>query len=347
MGLKENYFRAKVFWNDPGKKPVTLMLREFIGLWAVKKSFPIHYIGRFLYRKGYKNPYDYMDMKQYRSIIYSKRNNQEEYVHLLSNKFLFSLLCEKYRLPVPKIFSYNMSNSFFLEEDILTIKKVKDLLKCFEKVFETWGIERLFVKSFCGYGGSEVFLLTRPALKEELKRFGIKIMNGAFIHQECILQHAEINEIYSHSVNTLRVETFIDNDGKVNILGMFMRFGSGGKFVDNVSSGGFYVPVEPSTGKLTAKGLQGMVFGGNVFYRHPDTGFEFEDYKVPYFVEAIDLCLKLVKYIPNRLAGWDIAFTPRGPVVVEGNHTPGITVGEIGYGGYVKHPLFKEMIGKT
>ena len=347
MGLKENFVRVKVFWNDPDKKPANLMLREFLGLWTVKKSFPIHYFGRFLYRKDCKNPYDYMDMQEYRSIIYSKQNNQEEYIHLLANKFLFSLFCEKYRLPVPKMSSYNMNGSFFYKDDVRPLSNVQTLTECIRKVFETSGYKKLFIKSFLGYGGGEVFLLTYSGLDEELQKVGTKILNGAFIHQECIVQHPEINEIYPHSVNTLRVETFIDSSGKVNILGMCMRFGSGGKFVDNVSSGGFYVPVDPSTGRLTEKGLQGMVFGGNVFYRHPDTGFEFKDYIVPYFNDARELCTKLARFIPNRLAGWDIAFTPKGPIVVEGNHTPGITIGEIGYGGYVKHPLFKEMMGKT
>jgi len=347
MGYKENYARLRVFWDDPDKKPFPIVLKEFFGLWAVKKSFPIHYIGRFLYRKSYKNPYDYMDMKQYRSIIFSKRNNQEAYVHLLSNKFLFSLFCAKYQLPTPKMLSYTMNDSFFYNEDITSVKNLEELFECFTNVFETSGVGKLFVKSFCGYGGGEVFLLTYATLAEDIQKFGPKLLNGAFVHQECIVQHDEINTIYPHSINTLRVETFIDNSGKVNILGMFMRFGSGGKIVDNVSSGGFYVPVEPSTGKLQDKGLQGMVFGGKVFNRHPDTDFKFKDYKIPYFEEARELCLKLATYIPNRLAGWDIAFTPTGPIVVEGNHTPGITVGEIGYGGYVKHPLFKEMINKT
>lgn len=60
-----------------------------------------------------------------------------------------------------------------------------------------------------------------------------------------------------------------------------------------------------------------------------------------------ELCHSLSKYIPNRLKGWDIAITPQGPIVVEGNHTPYILMGEIGYGGYVKHPLYKEIMANA
>ncbi len=346
MSWNDHYVRFQVFWKDSEKKPLPLMFKEFLRLWVIKGSFPLHYFGRFLYRKGYDNPYNYMDMKQYRSIIYSKKNNQEAYAPILSNKFIFSLFCERNQLPTPNVYSYNMNGSFFYHDHILPVRNSKDLLKLFTKVFQTSGVDKLFVKSFCGYGGNEVFLLTSLNLSDELEKLGNTILSGAFIHQQCIAQHAGLSQIYPHSINTLRVETYIDNSGMVNILGMFMRFGSGGKIVDNVSSGGFYVPVERSSGKLMAKGLQGMIFGGKVFYRHPDSNFEFKDYKVPYFDEAKNLCLRLATYIPIRLAGWDIAFTPSGPVVIEGNNTPGITVGEIGCGGYVNHPLFSEMIGK-
>lgn len=92
--------------------------------------------------------------------------------------------------------------------------------------------------------------------------FGDTLLTGAFVHQEGVDQHPEINKIYPHSVNTVGIESYIDNSGKTNILGTFIRFGTNGKVVDNVSSGGFYVPVDPETGRLKATGIQGMISGG-------------------------------------------------------------------------------------
>ena len=346
MSLKDNIYRVKVFIKDKDKKPPLVMVSEFINLWISKGNIPMHYFGRFLYRKRYTNPSDYMDMKQYRAIIFSKRNNEDEYVHLLSNKFLFSLLCEKHRLPTPTVLSYNMRGNFFYADTLSRISKIDELIQFFETVFNTTSQKRLFIKSFCGYGGTEVFLVHREKLYEQLKNFGDILLTSAFIHQESIEQHSDLNKIYPNSVNTIRIETYIDKSGKANILGTFIRFGANGRVVDNVSSGGFYVPVHPETGTLMATGIQSMIFGGNEFKKHPDTNFQFEGFRIPFFDEAKNLCMKLTEYIPNRLAGWDIAITPSGPVVIEGNHTPGITVGEIGYGGYVKHPLFTEMISK-
>ncbi len=45
--------------------------------------------------------------------------------------------------------------------------------------------------------------------------------------------------------------------------------------------------------------------------------------------------------------GWDIAITQNGPITIEGNHNTNITMSEVGYGGYKKHPLVKEMLRAT
>ncbi|KKK41065.1 hypothetical protein LCGC14_2862780, partial [marine sediment metagenome] len=217
----------------------------------------------------------------------------------------------------------------------------------FEKVFDTSAHEKLFIKSLNGYGGKDVHLLSKSNLKKQLEPIAKRLLSHYFIHQTAIDQHPAINEIYPNSVNTLRLETYIANDGEIHILGTFMRFGSGGKVVDNVSSGGFFVPIDQQKGTLKEKATQGMIHGGKAFDQHPDTHFVFKDFEVPFFKEACDLARKLTQYIPNRLSGWDIAITLDGPVVVEGNNTPGITVGEVAYGGYVKHPLYKELIANT
>ena len=91
MGLKNNLFRIKVFLNDKDKKPLPVIFREFMGLWWYKKNFPIHYIGRFMYRKGFNRPKDYMDMREYKSIVFPKRNNPQEYVTILNNKLIFQV----------------------------------------------------------------------------------------------------------------------------------------------------------------------------------------------------------------------------------------------------------------
>lgn len=344
MNYRKTWFRIKVFLKDKNKKPIPVILSEFFGLWMHKKSFPIHYFGRFFYRKDYKDLYGFIDMKQYREIVFSKRNNQDPYANLLGNKLLFSIFCERHGLSTPRLLGYNMGDRFFYKNKPQILKSPEEIVEHFNTIFEKSGVHRIFIKSFNGSGGKEVYLIEATRVREKIEGMVDQLLHGAFIYQEGVTQHPELAQVYSSSINTVRVETFIDYTGVPHVLGCGIRFGAGGNVIDNVSSGGFYVPVDSETGIIGAKGIRAMIFGGDEFFEHPDTGAEFKGIKIPYFEEVLELCLKFANYIPNRLAGWDVAIQPEGPVVLEGNQTPGIFIGEVGYGGYVRHPLFKQMI---
>ena len=60
-----------------------------------------------------------------------------------------------------------------------------------------------------------------------------------FLLEEVIIQNKELSKLYSGSVNTLRVITFLDNTGTTRILNTILRIGNNGN-VDNFSSGGMY-----------------------------------------------------------------------------------------------------------
>ncbi len=344
MDLKENLVRMNVFLKDKDKKNPFKMSKEVISLWLKKGRFPMHYFGRFLYRNEFRDPGQFLDMKEYNSLIDSKKYNVEEYVHLLGNKLLFSLICEKHKLPAAPVLAYNLKSDFFVGNTILRVQYDDDLINSLEKIFESGGTEQLFVKSLCGSGGKNVMVLRRNAIKGQIQRLKNILVQDSFVYQVPIEQHEKINRIYGNSVNTMRIDTFIDMLGGTHILGIAMRFGSNGGEVDNVSSGGFFVPVNPKNGTLGKKGTQAMIHGGKVYYKHPDTGFVFDGFKIPFFKESCDLCLKFSRHIPNPLAGWDVAITPAGPVMIEGNHRPYLFMGEIGYGGYKKHPLYRQLM---
>jgi glutathione synthase/RimK-type ligase-like ATP-grasp enzyme len=54
---------------------------------------------------------------------------------------------------------------------------------------------------------------------------------------------------------------------------------------------------------------------------HPQTKVVFEGYEIPFFQEAMELCKKLHYQLSYFfILGWDIAFTPTGPVVIETNN---------------------------
>ena len=60
---------------------------------------------------------------------------------------------------------------------------------------------------------------------------------------------------------------------------------------------------------------------GVIYETHPMTGIQLEGFQVPMFFEACELAKKASKVVPQvRYVGWDIAITPDGPALVEGNN---------------------------
>ena len=106
-----------------------------------------------------------------------------------------------------------------------------------------------------------------------------------------------------------------------HIICAYFRIGNNGKCVDNFNSGGMVAPVDEITGIVSQVAIDKQK---NVYEKHPATGEKIKGFKFPYWEEAIDMCKEACQEIPDMgYVGWDVAFTPDGPVFVEGNEFPG------------------------
>ena len=105
-----------------------------------------------------------------------------------------------------------------------------------------------------------------------------------------------------------------------HIICAYFRIGNNGKCVDNFNSGGMVAPVDEKTGTVTQLAIDKQK---NVYEKHPQTGETIKGFKFPYWNEAIELCKKACQEIPEMgYVGWDVAFTPEGPLFVEANEFP-------------------------
>ena len=139
------------------------------------------------------------------------------------------------------------------------------------------------------------------------------------ILEEWIQQHGDLNSVYSDAINCLRIITLY-KDGKTHFLTGGMTWGNG-KRIANASASGIVSPVNFRTGLLDkpAADLQ-----GNIYKNHPITGANLIGIQIPYWKEIIRMLKQATKVVPEvGYIGWDIAITPKGPVLIEGNTTPG------------------------
>lgn len=138
--------------------------------------------------------------------------------------------------------------------------------------------------------------------------------------EEVIKQHSKVASIYPDSINTVRIVTIVDDEGQTHVICAYFRIGNG-KYVDNFNSGGMVAPVDIDTGEVTDRAIDKKK---NLYEYHPATkslikGFQFPDWK-----KALELVQDASKEVVEiRYVGWDVCFTPDGPILVEGNEYPG------------------------
>ena len=263
----------------------------------------------FKYGAGY---YDYQEFEFYnlskderntyltrtKNNLIIKTYNNREYFHKFDNKDEFNDLFKKY-----------------LKRDYLIIND--DSYDKFLKFIDKHNF--IIVKPLDGEGGKEVekIEVTDDANKKAL--FWTLLKRKQFLIEEVIKQHDDLNKLYCDSVNSLRLFTFYDGK-KAYILNSVFKIGNGG-VTDNFSSGSMYTFLNDD-GVVICPAIDQ---NDNIYENHPITNEKILDFKVPFYKEACALVKKCAKVVPEvGYVGWDVAITPNGPVIIEGNSFPGV-----------------------
>ncbi|MCL1965416.1 MAG: hypothetical protein FWF69_10245 [Firmicutes bacterium] len=191
-----------------------------------------------------------------------------------------------------------------------------DLRGATEEALAQWAEGRgdVIGKPMEGSSGNGIVKYKRGELPslEALRLAGIGLL------EDCVRQHEALDALCPTSVNTVRVATLL-GDKKQGIVYASLRVGNG-NVVDNVDQGGMAAPVALATGVLTAVGADKQ---GNRYETHPMTGARIPGFGIPYWAETVDMCLRAMHVVPQvRFVAWDVAVTPDGPVLIEGNSFP-------------------------
>lgn len=295
------------FYPEKNRKSNVRIFGENI-LWFLKNKE----VNNFYYVYGLdvkgQNPNDF---EAYTKIMKLRDNRNRafkdfDYLGLLRDKFVFGQYMKSINKPTPV--NYVLGNSTSITElNVLPQGEVK-----------------AFCKDLTGFGGADVFPVTLregkvyvEGAEKDLSWLQSR-MNDQFIIQEKISQEKELNKMYAGAINTIRILT-ANNGGKVRIVSAIMRIGANGSSTDNWASGGVIVKVNMENGKLEKYGYFKNVSKGKVT-AHPDSGIPFEGFQIPFYKESCELVLDLHRYFYGiHSIGWDVAITPDGPTILEGN----------------------------
>ena len=152
----------------------------------------------------------------------------------------------------------------------------------------------------------------------------------ACILEEVLENHHVIKAFHPSSLNTVRMVTCIDNNGKFHIVVSLIRIGSGEAVIDNVKGGGMMCSIYPDNGIICSDAYD---MSGHRYKSHPDSGILFVGTQIPRWNEVLEYVEKLARHVPDaRYVGWDIVITEAGIDVLEGNIPPDENITQIARG---------------
>ena len=187
----------------------------------------------------------------------------------------------------------------------------------------------VFVKKLYGECGDGCYLVRSG---EDVQTILREAKGSAYILQNRVEQHEEINRVNPSCINTIRIITIVGKKShEPHVFAHYMRVGCNA-INDNRATGGVGVAITDD-GYMQKYG----VGHHKVEAIHSVTGHVYEGTKIPYWDEVKDLVVKAHRAIPEVVSiGWDVAITPNGPVLIEGNDNWEISRAQDSAGGLKK-----------
>lgn len=337
-------------------KPKLIQLKEIFQLILRCQYTPDEYFSYQFYQKDIS----YSEMLNYLSKFYSLNYlhpllNKPQWAHIMSNKFFFNSYYRYYEFPLTRIIGFfNHNGGFRADGSILASSEdLKRMILDYKppglvvKPVSGSSGRNILVIHEINYDGHEIeFIDSRGKsitffdLVEHIYKVSkLKSQSGCIL-EERIKQHQFLDSFNRDSLNTVRVVTLLRKDYHADVYLAVLRLGRMGFGIDNVSQGGLVVGIDLKEGIL-GEGSLYTKFGSNRYSEHPDSGVKFKGSKIPFWEEIKNMCCKAALVTPFcRSVGWDVALTPTGPVLVEGNHYWALDL-QVHSGGYLQPEVRK------
>ncbi|MDN3473544.1 hypothetical protein HHE92_05300 [Pseudoalteromonas arctica] len=330
--IKFNYrYKANMqrFKQSTDKKDIAVIKSEIKALKKYWGCFPLQYFNHDFYSANCTLTID--EMKQFipsyyfYKIIFPQYDNSKALLNIVEDKIVMDVLFDGMNFPTANVIAKKKTRYIFNSKGIALNND------SFAELLSSSHSAKLFIKPANGRGGSGILIAKKQDDVYKIKGSDLELnfdyvskLKGDFVIEEAISQHLDIEAVYAHSVNTLRVITKRNTQGQVEIIATTLRMGSKGSEIDNTSAGGLVIGIDLLTGHAF-RDYATHEYGSSRFYEHPDSGFKFKDLIIPNWLNIQNEILELAnKNIILNLTGWDIAITNNGIVVIEINTLFGI-----------------------
>jgi hypothetical protein len=260
--------------------------------------------------------------------------NPESWSALLNNKAMMYRYCMMSDIKIPQTFGIFMKNNAGMVWSNKLICSKSDWCNFIEHQLPV----EFVIKPIDGSFGRGIKFLTRTSGGHHDQNGRVyqageiyDLMNydsdsQGYVIQQKLDNHPEIVHLTgTGKLQTIRIITFVDRFGNVRILQAHLKMVTGDNYIDSFvlgATGNIQADIDIEFGLLNSAIAPSLRMPGVVpIYKHPDTEVTFDGFRMPCWTQACELVTQAAKvFLPIRSIGWDIAITPSGPVVIEGNY---------------------------
>jgi len=177
------------------------------------------------------------------------------------------------------------------------------------------------------YAGADGAERTATELLTELGRQAAELARPVLV-QECLRNHPDLTALTAGGLCTMRMVTIRPVGAEPELALAIYRMPVGDAAADNFDQGGLAAGVDVATGRLGPAMRKDATQLAARVERHPTTGAPIAGHPIPCWAEAVELVRRAHRAAAATvpIAGWDLAITDRGPVLVEANNVPGINL---------------------
>ena len=242
---------------------------------------------------------------------------------ILNNKSIFHKHTHKHNLKTANLVTETKTNSLYWPKQ-KEYCNADLIFKPFHgnqsRGIERWDrvSDRKYVRIRGGRRSSAI--LTPEAL---LRRFSDRSKNTPYIVEERLNNHPELLPFTDGRLAVIRLLTTWNKSGKHELLCALITLPHSGDITDFIVSNFVFSHIDIHSGRM--KGGHRFEPGFPFSDYHPDSKTKISGNILPCWEELIDLSLKAHQTLPGVVVvGWDLAITPQGPVIIEGNTGPGL-----------------------
>lgn len=252
--------------------------------------------------------------------------NPLRYYTLARNKYLAHKMLEDTGVRKSQLYCYYQPEARYIAsnekasdiEGVLPILRNKQVQSCVIKTTESSHGDNVWVINTIEYNDNDAVMTRFDGEKLLLSSV---LGNEALIFESVVKQTKQFAAFNESSVNTVRFMTTLYPDGSARVIATFIKIGRAGKCVDNAGGGGNVdVCVDVETGEIK----YAIQYDGwrNIkdIDKHPDSGNQLNGVVIEKWDAIKEEVKKFQQSFPYcKAAGWDIAITDDGPVVIEVN----------------------------